>query len=72
MVKKTKSKEIKLNKQELDEIEDFVINEFGKLETCIFRYMNIMHDAGMAKKDVTKITKRDINYFIKQWNKKQD
>tara|TARA_R110002126_G_scaffold181378_1_gene330204 strand:+ start:319 stop:537 length:219 start_codon:yes stop_codon:yes gene_type:complete len=72
MVKKTKSKEIKLNKQELDEIEDFVINEFGKLKTCIFRYMDIMHDTGMAKKDVMKITQRDVNYFIKQWNKKQD
>ena len=72
MVKKTKSQEIKLTKQELNEIEDFVVKEFTKLENCIFSYMDIMHDTGMAKKDVMKITKRDSNYFIKQWNKKQD
>ena len=57
-----------------DDIDEYVIDEFTNLETAIFSYMDNMKEyteRAMTDKEIMKITKRDSNYFIKQWEKKQ-
>ena len=51
-----------------EEISEHILGEFTNLETAIFSYMNNMKEY-MTDKEIMRITKRDSNYFIKQWGK---